>query len=304
MKTNIEKIINAIKDNKPILIKNFINKNTYKTEINNLLHELKNDKKIQLNPNKDNFLFKNFFYRDLKNYNFYTDINKSLSDNNFLECSTESRIWMHKKNNLTKYHYDGNGINVINICLNGKKKFLLTKPNTQITLPFTNMSLMNTQNKVEEFIVEKYDLFLIPQFWFHEVLTMEENTVTLNVRIINKKCKIDNNNLMKYKLHNLFNTDMINEGIMNVANKQKISLINFCKHYFIESLLIILLITLCFIIQKTVNININGIVIIIISILTFLKGKESVGMLNIFSYNYIIQYLIIKKITTANKLFF
>ncbi len=31
MKTNIEKIINVIKDNKPLLIKNFINKDTYKT---------------------------------------------------------------------------------------------------------------------------------------------------------------------------------------------------------------------------------------------------------------------------------
>ena len=44
--TNIEKVIRAIKKNKPILIKNFIDTSSfYKSEIKNLLNELEKKKK-------------------------------------------------------------------------------------------------------------------------------------------------------------------------------------------------------------------------------------------------------------------
>lgn len=50
------------------------------------------------------------------------------------------------KNNITQWHYDGNGIDVINICFNCKKK-LLSEPNRQIVIPFTNITLLETYEK-------------------------------------------------------------------------------------------------------------------------------------------------------------
>ena len=29
----------------------------------------------------------------------------------------KKRIWLHNKNNLTQWHYDGDGANIINICI-------------------------------------------------------------------------------------------------------------------------------------------------------------------------------------------
>lgn len=294
--TNIEKVIRAIKKNKPILIKNFIDtSSSYKSEIKNLLNELKKKNNIAYNP-----LIKSY-YKALDNYNFYKDTKKELLKEKNFVCDPQSRIWRHKKDNLTKFHYDGNGINVVNICLEGSKKFILTPPSSQTNIPFINLSLFNTNKKetTKEFIVEKNDLFLIPSFWYHEVLTLEDNTTTVNLCITDKKCDIDNNNLMKYRFHSLFRTAMINEPIINVAKNKKITVFNFSKEYLKESILLILFISLCLILQQKTKINFNNIFLVLLRIITFFKGKESVGMLNVFSYNYSFLYMLLKKVSNV-----
>ena len=293
--TNIEKVIKAIKKNKPLLIKNFIN-NTYKDEIKQLINELeKNNNIIQYNP-----LIKSY-YKTLDNYNFYKDTKKKLLKEKDFVCDPQSRIWRHKKDNLTKFHYDGNGINVVNICLEGSKKFILTPPSSQTNIPFINLSLFNTSKKqdTKEFIVEKNDLFLIPSFWYHEVLTLEDNTTTVNLCITDKSCDIDNNNLMKYRFHSLFRTAMINEPIINVAKNKKITVYNFSKEYLKESMLLILFISLCLILQQKTKINFNNIFLIFLRIITYFKGKDSLGMLNVFSYNYSFLYMLLRKVSNV-----
>ncbi len=292
--TNIDKVIKAIKKNEPILIKNFIN-DIYKGEIKQLYNELDKCNNIVFNP-----LIKSY-YKSLDNYTFYKQTKKELlKDKNFV-CDPQSRIWRHKKDNLTKFHYDGNGINVVNICLKGSKKFILTPPSSQTNIPFINLSLYNTSKKeeVKEFIVEKYDLFLIPSFWYHEVLTLEDNTTTVNLCITDKSCHIDNNNLMKYRFHSLFRTAMINEPIIKVAKNKKITVFNFSKEYLKESMLLILFISLCLILQEKTKINFNNIFLVLLRIITYFKGKDSLGMLNVFSYNYSFLYMLLRKVSNV-----
>ena len=292
--TNIEKVIKAIKKNEPLLIKNFVD-NVYKGEIKQLISELNKCNNLEYNP-----IIKSY-YKSLDNYKFYKQTKKELlKDKNFV-CDPQSRIWRHKKDNLTKFHYDGNGINVVNICLKGSKKFILTPPSSQTNIPFINLSLYNTSKKeeVKEFIVEKYDLFLIPSFWYHEVLTLEDNTTTVNLCITDKSCDIDNNNLMKYKFHSLFRTAMINEPIINVAKNKKITVFNFSKEYLKESMLLILFISLCLILQEKTKINFNNIFLVLLRIITYFKGKDSLGMLNVFSYNYSFLYMLLRKVSSV-----
>ena len=291
---NIEKVIKAIKKNEPLLIKNFID-DVYKGKIKKLISELDKCNNLEYNP-----LIKSY-YKSIDNYTFYKETKKGLlKDKNFV-CHPQSRIWRHKKDNLTKFHYDGNGINVVNICLQGSKKFILTPPSSQTGMPFINLSLCNTSKKeeVKEFIVEKYDLFLIPSFWYHEVLTLEDNTTTVNLCITDKRCHIDNNNLMKYKFHSLFRTAMSNEPIINVAKNKKITVFNFSKEYLKESMLLILFISLCLILQEKTKINFNNIFIFLLRIITYFKGKDSLGMLNVFSYNYSFLYMLLRKVSNV-----
>jgi hypothetical protein len=292
--TNIEKVIKAIKKNKPLLIKNFVD-DIYKGEIKQLISELNKCNNMEYNP-----LIKSY-YKCLDNYNFYKETKKELLKEKNFVCDPQSRIWRHKKDNLTKFHYDGNGINVVNICLEGSKKFLLTPPSSQTNIPFINLSLFNKNKKedVKEFIVEKYDLFLIPSFWYHEVLTLEDNTTTVNLCITDKNCIIDNNNLMKYKFHYLFRTSMINEPIINVAKDKKITVFNFSKEYLKESMLLILFISLCLILQQKTKINFNNIFLVFLRIITYFKGKDSLGMLNVFSYNYSFLYMLLRKVSNV-----
>ena len=292
--TNIEKVIKAIKNNEQLLIKNFVD-DVYKGEIRQLISELDKCNNLEYNP-----IIKSY-YKSIDNYKFYKETKKELlKDKNFV-CDPQSRIWKHKKDNLTKFHYDGNGINVVNICLKGSKKFILTPPSSQTNIPFINLSLCNTSKKeeVKEFIVEKYDLFLIPSFWYHEVLTLEDNTTTVNLCITDKSCHIDNNNLMKYRFHSLFRTAMINEPIIKVAKNKKITVFNFSKEYLKESMLLILFISLCLILQEKTKINFNNIFLILLRIITYFKGKDSLGMLNVFSYNYSFLYMLLRKVSNA-----
>jgi hypothetical protein len=133
--TNIEK---AIKKNKPLLIKNFLD-DIYKGEIKQLISELNKCNNLDYNP-----LIKSY-YKCLDNYNFYKETKKELlKEKNFI-CNSESRIWRHKKDNLTKFHYDGNGINVVNICLH-RRRFKLRQNNLKIN--YYNIITMNSKRSI------------------------------------------------------------------------------------------------------------------------------------------------------------
>jgi hypothetical protein len=62
-------------------------------------------------------------------------------------------------------------------------------------------------------------------------------------------------------------------------------------------MLLILFISLCLILQQKTKINFNNIFIILLRIITYFKGKDSLGMLNVFSYNYSFLYMLLRKVS-------
>jgi hypothetical protein len=283
IKKQIKILNNSVQNNEPILIKNFL-KNYDLKEIDKFI----NNQEMMNYP-----VFNILNYINLEKINFVNNFVKEIQENENYELNKsikEIRIWMHDKGHKTKSHYDGNGIYVINLCLNGRKKFILSKPNSQITIPFINLTLFDTAIDKREFIVEKYDLFLIPSYWFHEVIALQDNTITININFINKNEKIDNHNLTKFKLHKFFNTPFTEEKIFNFIDTQKINPINFLFEYIKESFILILVITIIILIEKKFKIELMSKLMISLGSLTLFFGKKTLGMLNIFFYNFLIQY--------------
>jgi oxalate decarboxylase/phosphoglucose isomerase-like protein (cupin superfamily) len=218
----MQKLDEHIKLQKPVIIKNYFDADSCDNIVG------KNAKK--------KCDYANCYYIDKSENSCTSDLLQNLESNENYVVENMIRVWNHKKGNLTKYHYDGNGVNVINICLSGKKKFTLTPPNSHFTIPFSNVSIFNCSNDEQIFILEKGDIFLVPPFWYHEVETLEDNTVTINYNFVKKDMIIDQQNLLKYKLHSLFRTHMTTEPIMEVAKNRKLNLTTVPYNYARESL--------------------------------------------------------------------
>lgn len=292
----VEEVINGINLNRPIFIKNFLNKNIYGHEIKKIINILLFD-----NNKDDNFLIKGAYKKDLTNFNLINDIHNKLKSQNNYVLIDYLRIWKHNKNNITPYHYDGNGIDVINICIHGKKKFILTPPRTHINFPFSNISLINLAKEKIEYILEPTDLLLIPRFWYHEVTCLKDDTLTINYLITNKDAEINNQKLMIYKLHEFFNTEMSKEAIISVTKNKKINIIDFLYNYTKESTITILISLFINLVDRRINFSINNLFIILLFMINIVIHKSSLGISILFTKNYFIinsfiEYLIKKNI--------
>ena len=299
-----DKIYEYIKKNKPIYIKNFFSDLKYEESIENII------KLSKLSSYKNDFL-KGSKYIKAESNLFINDILVELNKNEYLKVYNEYRIWNHKKNNVTPWHYDGNGIDVLNICFSGKKEFILAEPNSQITFPFTNITILETNKKEYRYILEPGDLLLIPRFWFHKVISLKNDTITINFCITNNYNNIPKNLKMIYNLHNFFETQMsINEFICHYPDIS-INIPEFIYYVIKENtILFILLLTLRIIIDKILKIKYSiknnlDIFLLLISFIEFKYQKNSVGMSRLLIANSILDNLLItliyKKIGHSRK---
>lgn len=289
---HIDLINKYVKNNDPLLIKNFLKD-----------YDLKQLNKIICNCNTNKFDL--FDFVNLEKIDYIKKLFKIIGNNENYKLNAnikEVRTWKHNKGHITKFHYDGNGINVINLCLSGKKKFILTKPNSQITIPFTNITMLNTAREQKEYIVEKYDLFLIPSYWFHKVIALEDNTQTININFINKNELIDPNNLMKLKLHQFFQTGLTKQKIFDFISDKSINPFVFAIEYIKESILLLLFISVIILMEKKYKIELINKLIILLGALTLIISKKTSGMLDIFYYNFAIQSKLLDFINTKNNI--
>ena len=187
---------NYVKMNKPCLIRNFLKndnsgnnfkcanetadvniKSTYSNcSIDSLINHITN---MELNCyeygcfNRNDFKFccSNPFLESLAN------------DPDYL-MTDDKRFWKHNKNNFTRNHYDGNGVEVINICLKGSKRFYLANSSKNFNMiPLTNISINNNPDDSNyDYIIDLYpgDLLYIPSYWWHKVITLEDNSINFN----------------------------------------------------------------------------------------------------------------------------
>jgi hypothetical protein len=287
------KLNKYLEKNKPIIIKNYLKKN------------LDEKKKIieSINSSKEN----NFFLRGSKyidnKYKIIDNIKKKIDQDKY-KIDEKIRCWNHNNGNLTKNHYDGNGVDVINICIKGKKKFIFSKPDSHINIPYTNISLLKLDKEEEILILEENDLLLIPRFWYHTVETLEDNTYMLSITVSDLEVELNDNKKLLYILHKFYNTNMCNENIINNKSINNINLFNFLIEYVKESIVIILLVIF---LNNYLN-DKNKLYNIIINIILFLIkdsiGKDSCGMVQLIIINYSIinfLYLFLERIYKLNK---
>jgi hypothetical protein len=106
------------------------------------------------------------------------------------------RIWKHQKNNKTRWHYDGHGGDLYNICIQGSKDFYLAPPGSFPVYPLSNIAL-GVEFKEKYLIkLKPLEMLYIPSYWFHKVITLEDNTINMNYTFFgnhNKKISSNNN---------------------------------------------------------------------------------------------------------------
>lgn len=192
---------NYIYKNKPCIIKNFINNTN--CSIENFLRYV-NDESMMTSYKIGNVptlagdatnLCNNHLVKGIENEMIVTD---------------KYRVWKHQKNNKTKWHYDGHGGDLYNICIQGSKHFYLAPPGSFPVYPLSNIAY-DIEFK-EKYLIKlnPYEMLYIPSYWFHKVITLEDNTINMNYTFFGNHNKSISSNRDRdlYTLHNIFNSDM------------------------------------------------------------------------------------------------
>jgi hypothetical protein len=198
-----EDVVHHISTNKPCVVRGFFSPDIVKHYVG----EIKN-------KNLTRYLIGNvvseYFEKTKMPFNDYLDAYQR--DENLLHCNV-IRVWRHNKNNLTRWHYDGNGADLLNISLQGKKRFYLAPPNALPVYPFTNIAWKYDFKETHVVEIEPGDMLFLPAYWFHKVLTLEDNTININYIMYNKNNKkiASKRDQELFALHNLFNTSMDKE---------------------------------------------------------------------------------------------
>jgi len=249
---------NHIKLNTPCLIKNFLTENFNENDVCDANE--KSDVNVNSKYRKCGI---NSFLNYIKNidakfadYGCYNkSLNKLCCNNIFLDTlvkdnnyffSHEKRFWIHKKGNLTRNHYDGNGVEVINISLQGKKRFYLGSPSRQFMMfPLSNLSLVqDLDDSNYDYIldVNPGDFLYIPSYWWHKVFTLEDDSININFNFYNKDHKLSEKQKNILALHRLSGSSWWHEDhIHKFANLDTVTIYTMINLLITEGLPILLL---------------------------------------------------------------
>ena len=248
-----ENVIKFLNNNQPFVIRNFLTSaivSQYLSRINSA-----NLKKYMIGTIPAYALER----KDLAK-NEYLDVYDA---NNDLIKSDIIRVWKHHANNLTRWHFDGNGTDLLNISLQGKKRFYLAPPNTNAFMfPLTNIVINDFKEKymVE---IEPGDMLFIPAYWFHKVLTLKDNTININYTLFDKKNRkhASSRDIQLFGLHNIFNTNMDKEILDIYKNENKLT--SLLRGFYEMSIYIVLFICIYLNIKKYNNNRIVNIFFVI-----------------------------------------
>lgn len=181
-----------ILNNVPCVIKNYNKK--YK-EINKYLDISKNhsgEKYIGINASMDKAYEFDSFVKQIKNKTKFGE---------------NARRWLHMKGNVTPWHYDGDGCDILNICLAGGKRFYLSKPLSLTLYPLSNIAVSDQYRSDTYVDMVPGDMLFLPRFWFHRVVTTMDNTYNVNYAFISK-AEIPFRDKYVYTLHKMCGSEM------------------------------------------------------------------------------------------------
>lgn len=194
----------SVLNNKPVLIRQFLTSSQLTKMKEYCAHP---DKTYNIGPAKAHV--------SNKQPQINTDITNGLENDPRIYVDKKHRIWKHNKNNLTNWHWDGNGADLLNISISGSKEFYLAPPDSFPTLPISCVSLPGIDYKETiKVILEPGDMLYLPAYWFHKVITLEDNTVNINYAFYPKKRIESNRATDLHNIHKMFNTLICKDEIM------------------------------------------------------------------------------------------
>jgi Cupin-like domain len=130
---------------------------------------------------------------------------------------THHRVWKHKKGNLTQWHFDANGADLLNISVVGSKDFYLAAPDSFLVFPLSGVCPPIHFKEIIRYRLEAGDILYLPAYWFHKVITLEES---LNVNVafyLKNRMNESNRNSDLHDLHFMFQTKLwVGNGIREV----------------------------------------------------------------------------------------
>ncbi|MCF2947737.1 cupin-like domain-containing protein [Paraglaciecola aquimarina] len=98
------------------------------------------------------------------------------------------RLFMQPAGHVTLPHYDGNSLHGLNQQITGKKRWIITSPNTPLpNIPFMfaglvgeNFTYSESEHDYMDFTTHSGDMLFLPRYWYHEVHSLEKINLNMN----------------------------------------------------------------------------------------------------------------------------
>lgn len=196
-------------------------------------------------------------------------------------------------------HWDGNGADVFNVSIRGSKEFYLSPPGSIPTYPLSSIGIVCFHKPKMHVILMPGDMLYIPAYWFHKVLTLENNTININYQFFNlHPIHMSFRSNMIYKLHDLLSTklclDQYTNMICKISNEHsKINYIFAIVFGMIELLPIALLYFLIIMLFKSLIIQIIFLILTLLLLLLPYLETLSFGLSKLYGFILFIYVFII-----------
>ncbi len=231
-------VTNYVQKNKPCVIRNFFQKDANDKKQCSIRSVIQSVHNKESNKKLIEYTIGNVRAYDAEwDYCSHVFIDYLKNDKDLI-VRDNMRTWKHNKGNLTQWHYDGDGADLLNICLQGSKRFYLARPGKFFTMPLTNLTIPQIHYD-EEYLTELYegDMLYIPAFWFHKVLTLENDSLNVNVKFYNKHLIkfASKRDIDVYHIHSLLNTEMCTKNaVCSITDTAPRNLLRAFFTFFIE----------------------------------------------------------------------
>lgn len=197
---------------RPCVIRGFVNDENCPRD--NFLHKIPEEELVKYNIGSyPAYMSK---YISLCSNKLVSGIEKDES----LELQQQFRLWKHNKGVFTAWHYDGNGADLFNVSLKGSKDFYLAPPNSLPVWPLSNVVVAYPFKESIRIRLLPGEMLYIPAYWFHKVITLEDDTLNMNYIFFNKNQEALPISLARNKqlftLHSIFKTHMCDDPICKI----------------------------------------------------------------------------------------
>jgi hypothetical protein len=99
------------------------------------------------------------------------------------------RVWIARKGTHTRWHYDGNSLQVVNVQVRGRKRVSLISPQTPLPTfglgqgaraGYAEISEIRTPVTFGVCEIGAGDMIFIPQHWYHSVVSLDDENLNIN----------------------------------------------------------------------------------------------------------------------------